>query len=533
MDVNDDEGGKGGVYALDATSGSLAWFFDLESGATCHPNPGDDIRRYDGYHTEAELGLPPGFLATRPGCDHPRTPHGCGNVWSSPAYDGKRGFFYFASSNCDTDTLPATLRPPPPMPPYDEAVFALDLDGAPVWRWRPREVDNADLAFGAAPNLFTAVIGGVEREVVGIGNKDGTYYLLDRDGENEVSDVRWDDADPSMLPYWRTNVVPGGSAGGVIATAAVDDAADRIYFGTAPGSFGNVTNPQRPTVHALDAGTGAILWQNTGEANADATFAPTSAIPGVVFTGRVVGGALRAYDSATGVRLTSVPLPPAVSVASGAAVTDGLVLVGAGVGERSGNPDSQADQASRTPSDVTALCVPGTPACAVDVPVEGRSLRVQDRLGDPGRRKLTIAVRDDAIAVPTPGGAGDPTMAGAVVEVTNPFSGERQSVELPSSGWQPGGGGYRYKDRNGLLGPCSQALLRAGRWKVNCRGDGLAFTLDEPTQGTLVATLAVGSASVSCARFGGTIVSDHGFDAKGKARFVARKAPKPGSCPLP
>src|SRR4029453_19181271 len=135
MDVNDREGGKGGFYALDAADGRLAWFFDLESGMTCHPDPGDDVRRYDGYHSEADLGLPPGFLTTRAGCNPPRSPNGCGNVWSSPAYDGKRGFLYFASSNCDTDANPATLRPLPPMPPYDEAIVALDLDGSPVWRW--------------------------------------------------------------------------------------------------------------------------------------------------------------------------------------------------------------------------------------------------------------------------------------------------------------------------------------------------------------------------------------------------------------
>ena len=40
------------------------------------------------------------------------------------------------------------------MPPYDEALVALDFDGNPAWRWRPREVDNDDLAFGATPNLF-------------------------------------------------------------------------------------------------------------------------------------------------------------------------------------------------------------------------------------------------------------------------------------------------------------------------------------------------------------------------------------------
>ena len=40
------------------------------------------------------------------------------------------------------------------MPAYDEAIVALDFNGNPAWRWRPREVDNADLAFGAVPNLF-------------------------------------------------------------------------------------------------------------------------------------------------------------------------------------------------------------------------------------------------------------------------------------------------------------------------------------------------------------------------------------------
>ena len=59
---------------------------------------------------------------------------------------------YFASSNCDTDNNPATPRPGPTMPAYDEAIVALDFNGYPAWRWRPREVDNDDLAFGGAPN---------------------------------------------------------------------------------------------------------------------------------------------------------------------------------------------------------------------------------------------------------------------------------------------------------------------------------------------------------------------------------------------
>jgi polyvinyl alcohol dehydrogenase (cytochrome) len=362
MDVNDREGGKGGFYAVDARDGRLAWFFDLESGMTCQPDPGDDIRRYDGYHSEEELGLPAGFFATRRGCNHPRSRNGCGNVWSSAAYDAGRRLLFTASSNCDTDTNPATLRPDPPMPPYDEAIFALRLDGTPAWRWRPREVDNADLAFGAVPNLFTITVGGAPRDVVGIGNKDGTYYVIDRDGVNQSTGVRWDDADPTQLPYWRTNVVRGGAVGGIIATAAVDEASRRVFFSTGPGS--SVFSPQRPTVHALDFDTGAIVWQNIGEANADASFAPTSVIPGVVFVGGAASGNLRSYDAATGAKLGATSITFVLAAAP--AVVDGHVLVGGGVGEQSGDPSDPADSVSRIPQSLTALCVPGSPACDED-----------------------------------------------------------------------------------------------------------------------------------------------------------------------
>jgi len=85
MDINDTGDGKGGMYAVRADDGRLAWYFDLETGATCRPFPEDNIRRFDGYHTAEELGLPEDFFATRPGCDFDRTGTQCGNVWSSVA----------------------------------------------------------------------------------------------------------------------------------------------------------------------------------------------------------------------------------------------------------------------------------------------------------------------------------------------------------------------------------------------------------------------------------------------------------------
>jgi outer membrane protein assembly factor BamB len=95
LDVNDGPG-KGGFYAIDARDGRLAWYFDTETGATCRPDAPDDIR-LDGYHSEAELGLPVGFLATRPGCNFDRSSRdGQGSVWSSASVDTARQLLFLA-----------------------------------------------------------------------------------------------------------------------------------------------------------------------------------------------------------------------------------------------------------------------------------------------------------------------------------------------------------------------------------------------------------------------------------------------------
>src|SRR5262245_14415759 len=373
MDVDDSPLGKGGFYAVRADDGRLAWFFDLDSGQTCRPFASDEVRFFDGYHQAKELGLAPNFFATRPGCGFPRVATGCGNVWSSPAYDAQRGAIYLASSNCDTDLDPATGVPPPPMPPFDEAIFSLRVaDGAPLWRWRAREVDNDDLAYGAAPNLFHLRNGAGWIDVVGIGNKDGSYVVIDRAGVNERNGVGWNDPDPSALPYWKRRVVQGGELGGIPSTASVDEVRRRIYFGTAPGSDEDAPPfgvPQQPTLHALDMDTGAVLWQQGGDAN----FAPTSGIPGVNFFGSVFPGILRARrpDYDPGAKLQNMA-PPAIGLASGSVVIDGTLVVGGGIGVRTGDPDDPQEVVSRIPTPLLALCVPGVAGCPIHVCADGR-----------------------------------------------------------------------------------------------------------------------------------------------------------------
>jgi outer membrane protein assembly factor BamB len=372
LDINDVALGKGGFMAVNVETGLLEWFFDLESGKTCHTQPGDAITHFDGYHSEAELGLPPGFRS-RPGCDFPFSRNGCGNVWSSAALDVERGAIFTASSNCDTDENPATGEPPPPMPPFDEAIFSLDLDGNVRWRWRLREVDNDDFAYGAVPNLFQIDRGDGPIDVVGIGNKDGSYVVIDRDGVNEESGVAWNDSDPSALPYWRTRVVNGGAFGGVVATASVDTDARRVFFTTAPGDTQlEVLNPQLPTVHALNLDTGAIAWDTGIVPGDDASFGPTSSVPGLMLAGSTFSATLRGFDTVNDSgaqplarRLFTSPLGIGDAIASGAVVVDGNIIVGTGVGFRGPDPGDLADVVSRIPSPVVALCIPGQPGCSI------------------------------------------------------------------------------------------------------------------------------------------------------------------------
>jgi len=357
MDVNDDAPGKGGYYAVDARDGRLVWFFDLQTGTTCRPLVSDEVHHFDGFHTTAELGLPDDFFSTRSGCDFVRTSDACSNVWSSAAIDLRRGMLYTASSNCDTDDDPNTPPPNPPMPPYDEAVFALTLAGDPVWVWRPRQVDNNDLAFGAVPNLFEVEIGGVMRDVVGIGNKDGTYYLLDRDGVNPMTG--------KIEPYWSTNVVGGGPNGGIIASSSVGDG--QIAFSTGPGF--SVFAPQKPYIHALDPSTGSILWENSDLAS---SFGPTMGVPGLVVTGGTPVPNVNFLGRADGKVIKSIQAAAVPSgVASGATILNGVFFVGAGVGAQNSGSDAQGEADRDTP--LSAFCVAGTPGCATNTCNDGNT----------------------------------------------------------------------------------------------------------------------------------------------------------------
>lgn len=307
------------LYALRARDGSLRWKHELG-------DPGDDDDPteiesspvvVDGLvvfgsdvHNSSD-GEPAGVIAldaatgeerwttvTAPTDGEGATGSGCGDVWGSPSVDQPRRLVFVGTGNCVT---------PEGWGRFAEAIVALDLDDGTVrWTYQPHDQNEDDLDFAGAPNLFS--IG--ERAVVGLGNKDATYYAVDR----ETGELVWSAAvaEPG-IPR------PGGnySTGGFIGATAVSDGV--VVGGTAVGGG--------PYLHALDAETGAIRWQ---QPLAAPTYAAAAVANGVVF----MGGndfTLRALDLQTGEVRWSEELMGAVS--GGAAVVGDDVIAVAGIRE--------------------------------------------------------------------------------------------------------------------------------------------------------------------------------------------------------
>jgi hypothetical protein len=166
----------------------------------------------------------------------------------------------------------------------------------------------------------------------------------------------------------------------------------------------------------------------------------------------------------------------------------------------------------------------------------GRRLEVVDVAGSPERRGLRLTLGGDAISVPAPGSAGDPSVEGGWLMVENPATGEHDSFALPASGWRglgrpSGSGGWLYRDRQKANGPCSEVAVRAdARITAVCKGEEVGLTLDEPSQGSLTVGLAFGPVLDYCAEFGGDVRNDFGRSASGRGRFSAVNAPAPDVC---
>jgi outer membrane protein assembly factor BamB len=275
---------SGGFEAIDAVTGKIRWRFELD--------PGGNNR-------------------------------GCGSVWSSAAIDetAQPPLVFFGTGDCHHDATP----------PYHEAVIALEAGSGKLrWVYRPRSTDTCDFDFGASPNVIDLGDG----RFVGIGGKDGRYYLLNRLTQNPAGEV-----------VWKTKkVVFGGFDGGFFGGAAFDG--QHLYSATGIGDGSPLTltglcrpsNPrdtflQDPSMHALIADPfippeeHRILWERSENHSFGATSLGGANSLGdrVVFSGLVgpvptvglfVPSRLNAFDAADGTLLATLPMPGSVNSAA-------------------------------------------------------------------------------------------------------------------------------------------------------------------------------------------------------------------------
>lgn len=235
------------------------------------------------------------------------TGSGCGDVWGSPAVDPMLGLVIFGTGNCTE---------PDSWGRFSDAMVAADLEtGAVRWTYQPHPSNRDDLDFAGAPNLID--LDG--RQLAGLGNKDGAYYLVDRATGAHVATVN---ATQPGLNRPGENF----STGGFIGPSAYGNGI--VVGGTAVGPA--------PFLHGIDVATGTIAWQNQ---EPSATYAAT-AITGNV---AIVGGTdftLRAVTVDTGEELWSNPMKGAVS--GGVAISKEDVFAVAGIREPGLNKRSRS-----------------------------------------------------------------------------------------------------------------------------------------------------------------------------------------------
>lgn len=189
-------------------------------------------------------------------------PDGCtgGSVWSSPTIDTTLGLVYVSTGNEGTCSTTETLT---------DALLALSTTNISlVASWQiPSSQQITDGDFGATPTLFTATIDNTVHKMVGLINKNGIYYALDR-------------TNVGGGPLWQVQMAESASTPGVnnISSSAWDGKS--LYVATG----GTTINGKscKGSLQALNAASGASIWQDCLSQN---PFDSVIAVPGLVEIG--------------------------------------------------------------------------------------------------------------------------------------------------------------------------------------------------------------------------------------------------------
>ncbi len=298
-------GGAGQLVALNASNGSIIWRTQLRT------EPGDSIWSSPAlYKGSIYVGV-----ASFQGCpDHfgrivrvnaatgalqkainfasllPAKCQGPG-AWSSPSVDPTQNSVFIDTSNdlCESR--------------YQDAILELDpstLAMKSIWQV-PENQHPADSDMGASPMLFTATIDGVQRQLVGAENKNGVYYVLDRN--NLAAGPVWQYQVESPATFSVGLSVFSQNCNNTISTSSWAGNGSPIMVAgvslnaSGKGCIGTMT--------ALNPATGQAIWRVSLEGGIEGA---VTQIPGLVVVG--AGRDFDVLSSTTGTTLFSYTEPP-------------------------------------------------------------------------------------------------------------------------------------------------------------------------------------------------------------------------------
>ncbi|MGD9739556.1 MAG: pyrroloquinoline quinone-dependent dehydrogenase [Bauldia sp.] len=281
---------NGWVGAFSLTDGSPIWRFNTM------PQPGEFGRDTWGDHE----GLTTGAI-------------GGGSVWTIMSLDHEAGVLYVPVGNANPAFYGGD-RPGDNL--YTNSLLAIDVrTGELLWYYQmvPHDVHNWDTS--QAGPLFTAMIGGVERNLVAATGKSGILHIVDRGTQEVLSRTPVTTQENAGLPLTREGIhmCPGYLGGvqwngpswnpdtGLLYVPSIDWCS--VFFedpAVGRGGGYEMDEDWRGWVTAVDPTDGSVRWAYEAAAPMVASVTTTSG--GLVLAGALDGNFL-VLDAADGAEL--------------------------------------------------------------------------------------------------------------------------------------------------------------------------------------------------------------------------------------
>lgn len=228
-------------------------------------------------------------------------PNGClgASVWSSPTIDTATGSLYISTGNANRCSQTGQF--------FYSLVKLNASNLSLVQSWQIPPADRfSDNDFAATPTLFTATIGGINHNMVGVLNKNGKYYAFDR-------------TNISQGPIWEAQVGNLGNAHNIASSAW--DGTQLYVAGQATTINGTSCTG---SVNALNPANGAFIWrvcQTSGS-----TLCPIVTSPGLLMIGQ--GRYLKVFKASSGSLLFSYKETITGSLFRAPIISNGVIYIG-------------------------------------------------------------------------------------------------------------------------------------------------------------------------------------------------------------